>query len=168
MQDRPACPLFRGRQVGREAPAKPEPNGRTKGPLKSIVPRQERIDRHASKATLRAGLCPSPWTDRKERPRGRRIGEKAAPARRANGKQAHAVTPPPIKKEESDTADPPITRRTSEPAGQVRRPRCIFRNHRPSRRVTKRVYVSSYVGARRRADMGIRASLRKRVQDLLN
>jgi hypothetical protein len=34
--------------------------------------------------------------------------------------------------------------------------------------VTKRVYVSSFVGRRRRADIGIRASLRKRVQELLN
>ena len=168
MQDHPGCPLFRGRQSGREAPVKPEPNGRTKGPPKPIVSRSERIDRHPSRATLRAGLCTSPWTDRKERPRGRRIGEKAAPTCRANGKQAYAVTPPPIKKEESDTADPPITRRTSEPAGQVGRLRCIFCNHRPARRVAKRIYVSSCVGARRRADIEIRASLRKRVQDLLN
>jgi hypothetical protein len=29
----------------------------------------------------------------------------------ANGKQSHAVTPPPIKEKESDTAGPPITRR---------------------------------------------------------
>lgn len=32
-------------QAGREAPAKPEPNGRAKGPPKPIVPRPERIDR---------------------------------------------------------------------------------------------------------------------------
>lgn len=98
MQARSSSPLFLGRLEEREAPVKPEPIGRTKGPPRSIVPKPERIDRHPSRATLRAGLCPSPWTDRRERPRGRRIGEKAASARRANGKQAHAVTPPPIKK----------------------------------------------------------------------
>lgn len=67
MQDRLACPLFRGRRAGREAPAKPEPNGRAKGPPKPIVPRPERIDRHQSRATLWAGLCPSSWTNRKKR-----------------------------------------------------------------------------------------------------
>jgi len=97
----------------------------------------------------------------RERPKGRKIGEKAAPARRANGKQAHAMTPPPIKEEERDTAGPPITRRTPEPAGQARHPWRIFHNHRPARRVTKRVYVSSYTDAPGRADMEIRAPRRK-------
>lgn len=45
----------------------PEPTG----------PEPERIARHPSRATLRAGLRPSPWTDRQEKDHGRRRAQAA-------------------------------------------------------------------------------------------
>lgn len=63
-------------------------------------------------------------------------------------------TPNPV----SDTTRLAVSRAESRPPSFSRGPSGV----------TKRIYVSSYVGARRRADVRIRTSLRKRVQQLLN
>jgi hypothetical protein len=97
---------------------------------------------------------------RQDRPKGRKIGRTAAPARRANGKQAHAKTPPPIKEKESDPAGHPITRRTpnrqDKPAARGAFSATI---DRPA--VSLKGYMYQAIPAPGRADMEIRAARRK-------
>jgi hypothetical protein len=96
---------------------------------------------------------------RQDRPKGRKIGRTAAPARRANGKQAHAKTPPPIKEEERDPAGSPITRRTpnrqDKPAARGAFSATI---DRPA--VSLKGYMYQAIPAPGRADMEIRAPRR--------
>ena len=101
MQDAPPAPHSRkageARGTGR---ASAERQARGSAPPEPTGPEPERIARHPSRATLRAGLCPSPWTDRQKGSRAQtRPSGTAKPHRRNGGaapsaRQAQAPSSP--------------------------------------------------------------------------
>ena len=86
MQDAPPAPHSRkageARGTGR---ASAERQARGSAPPEPTGPEPERIARHPSRATLRAGLCPSPWTDRQKGSRAQTRPSGTAKPHRRNG-----------------------------------------------------------------------------------
>ena len=94
MQDAPPAPHSRkageARGTGR---ASAERQARGSAPPEPTGPEPERIARHPSRATLRAGLCPSPWTDRQKGSRAQTRPSGTAKPHRRNGGAAPSARP---------------------------------------------------------------------------